>query len=137
MDQTKRDQSAPEANSVGNPDRRVVMYDTTLRDGMQGIQVSYTLDDKIKIAHVLDEMKIDYIEGGFPLSNEKETAFFQQIRRENLTHARVVAFGSTRKAGGSAERDPMIRALLDAETPSVIVVGKTWKAHVEKVLGTD
>ncbi|MFP4212430.1 MAG: citramalate synthase [Alkalispirochaeta sp.] len=113
------------------------MYDTTLRDGMQGIQVSYTLDDKIKIAHVLDEMKIDYIEGGFPLSNEKETAFFQQIRRENLTHARVVAFGSTRKAGGSAERDPMIRALLDAETPSVIVVGKTWKAHVEKVLGTD
>lgn len=122
---------------VGTPNRRVVMYDTTLRDGMQGIQVNYTLDDKIKIAHALDEMKIDYIEGGFPLSNEKEAAFFQQIRSENLQHAQVVAFGSTRKAGGSAERDPMVRALLDAETPTVIVVGKTWKAHVEKVLQTD
>ena len=122
---------------VGSADRTVTMYDTTLRDGMQGIQVNYTLDDKIKIAHALDDMKIDYIEGGFPLSNEKEAAFFKQIRRENLHHASVVAFGSTRKAGGSAERDPMIRALLDAETPAVIVVGKTWKAHVEYVLQTD
>ena len=121
---------------VGSSDRRITMYDTTLRDGMQGIQVNYTLDDKIKIAHALDEMKIDYIEGGFPLSNEKEAAFFRQMKKENLQHARVVAFGSTRKAGGSAERDPMIRALLDAETPTVIVVGKTWKAHVEQVLQT-
>jgi 2-isopropylmalate synthase len=122
---------------IGRTDKRIVMYDTTLRDGMQGIQVSYTLDDKIKIAHALDEMRIDYIEGGFPLSNEKEAAFFRQMKRENLQHARVVAFGSTRKSGGSAETDPMIRALLDAETPTVIVVGKTWKAHVEKVLQTD
>ena len=122
---------------VGSADRKITMYDTTLRDGMQGIQVNYTLDDKIKIAHALDEMRIDYIEGGFPLSNDKEAAFFQQMRKENLHHARVVAFGSTRKSGGSAERDPMIRALLDAETPTVIVVGKTWKAHVEKVLQTD
>jgi len=123
--------------TVGTPNRRVVMYDTTLRDGMQGIQVNYTLDDKIKIAHALDEMKIDYIEGGFPLSNEKEAAFFRQVKKESFSHARVVAFGSTRKPGGSAERDPMIRALLDAETPAVIVVGKTWKAHVDKVLQTD
>jgi 2-isopropylmalate synthase len=134
-------QNKPQGNAdgllpVGTPDRRVVMYDTTLRDGMQGIQVNYTLDDKIKIAHALDEMRIDYIEGGFPLSNEKEAAFFQQMKKENLRHAQVVAFGSTRKAGGSAERDAMIRALLDAETPTVIVVGKTWKAHVEKVLQT-
>lgn len=118
-------------------DRQVVMYDTTLRDGMQGIQVSYTLDDKIKIAHALDAMKIDYIEGGFPLSNEKEAAFFRQVRKENLRHARIVAFGSTRKAGISAADDPMVRALLDAETPTVIVVGKTWKAHVTKVLKTE
>jgi 2-isopropylmalate synthase len=122
---------------IGSDEQTVVMYDTTLRDGMQGIQVSYTLDDKIKIAHALDEMKIDYIEGGFPLSNEKEAAFFRQARKENFRHARVVAFGSTRKAGISAEDDPMVRALLDAETPTVIVVGKTWKAHVEKVLQTD
>lgn len=122
---------------VGDPNRTVYIYDTTLRDGMQGIQVNYTLDDKIKIAHALDEMKIDYIEGGFPLSNEKEAAFFKQIRNERFNHAKVVAFGSTRKAGTSAERDPMVRALVDAETPVVIVVGKTWKAHVEKVLKTD
>ncbi len=115
----------------------VVVYDTTLRDGMQGIQVSYTLDDKIKIAHALDEMQIDYIEGGFPLSNEKEAAFFRQARKENFRHARIVAFGSTRRAGISAADDPMVRALLEAETPTVIVVGKTWKAHVEKVLKTD
>ena len=123
--------------AVGDDERRIVVYDTTLRDGMQGIQVNYTLDDKIKIAHALDDMKIDYIEGGFPLSNEKEAAFFRQMRTETLHHARVVAFGSTRKAGGAAHTDPMIRALLDAETPTVIVVGKTWKAHVEKVLRTD
>lgn len=129
--------NTPDTSRVGSPDRRVVMYDTTLRDGMQGIQVSYTLDDKIKIAHALDDMKIDYIEGGFPLSNEKEAAFFRQVRKENFSHARVVSFGSTRKPGNSAERDPMIRALLDAETPAVIVVGKTWKAHVDKVLQTD
>ena len=123
--------------AVGDDERRIVVYDTTLRDGMQGIQVNYTLDDKIKIAHALDDMKIDYIEGGFPLSNEKEAAFFRQMRSETLHHARVVAFGSTCKAGGAAHTDPMIRALLDAETPTVIVVGKTWKAHVEKVLRTD
>jgi hypothetical protein len=79
-------QNKPQGNAdgllpVGTPDRRVVMYDTTLRDGMQGIQVNYTLDDKIKIAHALDEMRIDYIEGGFPLSNEKEAAFFQQMKK--------------------------------------------------------
>ncbi|TVR70160.1 MAG: citramalate synthase [Spirochaetaceae bacterium] len=125
------------STAAENGTRQVVMYDTTLRDGMQGIQVSYTLDDKIKIAHALDEMKIDYIEGGFPLSNEKEAAFFRQMRKENLHHARIVAFGSTRRAGISASEDPMVRALLDAETPTVIVVGKTWKAHVEKVLKTD
>ncbi|HKK49089.1 MAG TPA: hypothetical protein VJ932_08320, partial [Alkalispirochaeta sp.] len=72
---------------VGSADRKITMYDTTLRDGMQGIQVNYTLDDKIKIAHALDEMRIDYIEGGFPLSNDKEAAFFQQMRKENLQHA--------------------------------------------------
>jgi len=120
-----------------NGNRRIVIYDTTLRDGTQGVQVNYTVDDKIKIAHALDDMQIDYIEGGFPRANEKEAAFFKQMQRENLKHSRVVAFGSTRKAGGSAERDPMIRALLDAETPTVIVVGKTWKAHVERVLQTD
>lgn len=117
--------------------RQVQIYDTTLRDGMQGIQVSYTLEDKVKIAHALDDMGVDYIEGGFPLSNEKEAAFFRLVQDEEFSHARIVAFGSTRRPGIRAADDPMVRALVDANTPTVIVVGKTWKAHVEKVLKTD
>ncbi len=117
--------------------KRVVIYDTTLRDGMQGIQVNYSLTDKIQIAHKLDDMKIDYIEGGFPLSNDKEAAFFKTIAEEKLNHAKVVAFGSTRKPGGRAGADPHVDALLQADTPAVMIVGKTWKAHVEKVLGTN
>ncbi len=115
----------------------VVIYDTTLRDGMQGLEISFTLDDKLKIAHKLDEMGIDYIEGGFPLSNEKESAFFEQCRKETFRHAKIVAFGSTRRPGTKAANDAHTRALIDAGTETVIIVGKTWKAHVEKVLGTD
>jgi 2-isopropylmalate synthase len=115
---------------------KTVIYDTTLRDGMQGQGISYTLEDKIQIALAMDEFGIDYIEGGFPLANRKETEFFQRMRRENLRHAKVVAFGSTRKPRGKASSDPQIAALLNAETPTVIVVGKTWKAHVREVLQT-
>ncbi|HEQ71611.1 MAG TPA: citramalate synthase, partial [Spirochaetia bacterium] len=116
--------------------KRVIIYDTTLRDGMQGMGISFTLGDKLAIAHKLDEMRIDYIEGGFPLSNEKEAEFFQQMKREKLSHARLVAFGSTRKPKSKAASDPQITALLQADTPAVIVVGKTWPAHVEHVLKT-
>jgi 2-isopropylmalate synthase len=115
---------------------RTIIYDTTLRDGMQGQGISYTLEDKIQIALAMDAFGIDYIEGGFPLSNRKETEFFQRMRREKLKHARIVAFGSTRRPGGKAGSDPQIDALLQAETPTVIVVGKTWKAHVKEVLQT-
>jgi 2-isopropylmalate synthase len=117
--------------------KRLAVFDTTLRDGMQGLAVNYTLDDKLAIAEQLDAMKIDYIEGGFPLSNEKEAAFFQEVRKMSFSHSMVCAFGSTRKPGGSADHDPQIAALLDAETPGVVVVGKSWTAHVEKVLRTD
>ena len=117
--------------------RDLYVYDTTLRDGMQGMEINYTLEDKIQIAHKLDELKIDYIEGGFPLSNQKEAAFFAQCKKETFQHAKIVAFGSTRRPGGSADSDSHIRALIEAETPAVIIVGKTWKAHVEKVLRTD
>ncbi len=115
---------------------RIAIYDTTLRDGMQGQGINYTLEDKIQIALTMDEFGIDYIEGGFPLSNRKEAEFFQRMHKENLRHARIVAFGSTRKPRGSAATDPQITALLHAETPAVIVVGKTWKAHVKHVLQT-
>lgn len=116
---------------------KITIYDTTLRDGMQGLEISYTLTDKLQIAHKLDELGVDYIEGGFPLSNEKEAAFFEQARKERFDHAKIVAFGSTRRPGISAQKDPNIQALLAAETPAVIVVGKTWKAHVAHVLKTD
>jgi 2-isopropylmalate synthase len=116
--------------------RSISIFDTTLRDGMQGIEISYTLEDKLQIAHALDDLGIDYIEGGFPLSNEKEAAFFKEVRKSTFKHARVLAFGSTRKPEGSANTDSHIRALLDAETPGVVVVGKTSLGHVEKVLGT-
>jgi 2-isopropylmalate synthase len=115
---------------------RTIIYDTTLRDGMQGQGISYTLEDKVQIALAMDEFGIDYIEGGFPLSNRKETEFFQRLKKEKLRHARIVAFGSTRKPHGKASSDPQINALLHAETPTVIVVGKTWKAHVREVLQT-
>ena len=114
----------------------ITVYDTTLRDGMQGIEINFTLQDKIQIAHALDEMGVDYIEGGFPLSNEKEEAFFERVKHENFDHAQVVAFGSTRHAGKRAAEDAHIQALLNAETETVIIVGKTWKAHVERVLRT-
>ncbi|MFW5688602.1 MAG: citramalate synthase [Spirochaetota bacterium] len=118
-------------------DRTLQVFDTTLRDGMQGLEINFTLEDKLQIAQALDEMKIDFIEGGFPMSNEKEAAFFREVRKMTFSHATVCAFGSTRRAGGHADRDPHITALLEAETPGVVVVGKTWRAHVEKVLGTD
>ena len=82
------------------------VFDTTLRDGMQGLEINYTLEDKLQIAHALDDLKIDYIEGGFPLSNEKEAAFFKEVRNSTFNHAKVLAFGSTRKPGGSAASDP-------------------------------
>ncbi|MGA2479123.1 MAG: citramalate synthase [Spirochaetia bacterium] len=116
--------------------RRTIIYDTTLRDGMQGQGINYTLEDKVQIAMAMDAFGIDYIEGGFPLSNRKEAEFFQRMRKEKLQHARVVAFGSTRKPHGKASSDPQIAALLHAETPTVIVVGKTWKEHVRHVLQT-
>ncbi len=122
--------------SQDRPVRRIVIYDTTLRDGMQGTDVHYTLEDKVQVARQLDALRIDYIEGGFPLSNRKEADFFHRFRREPLRHARLVAFGSTRRPDGRAAEDANIRALLQAETPAAIVVGKTWKAHITQVLGT-
>ena len=116
---------------------RISVYDTTLRDGMQGIEVNYSLRDKIQIAHMLDDLKVDYIEGGFPLSNDKEQAFFAQVAQETFSHAKIVAFGSTRKPNIDVADDSHIKALLDAKTETVIIVGKAWRAHVRQVLNTN
>ena len=117
--------------------RPLYVYDTTLRDGMQGIEINYTLDDKLQIAHKLDELGVDYIEGGFPRSNEKEAAFFDRCRKETFNHAKIASFGSTRKPNARVEEDEYIRALIAAEAPVATIVGKTWKEHVVHVLQTD
>ena len=117
--------------------KTVELYDTTLRDGMQGIEINFTLSDKIKIIHKLDEMKIDFIEAGFPLSSKKENSLFKQIKKEKLEHAKVVAFGSTRKPGVKPGDDTHIQSLIEAEIEHIAIVGKAWKAHVEQILGTD
>src|SRR5205823_1616348 len=105
---------------------RVFVYDTTLRDGSQGEGVNFSLQDKLQIAHKLDELGFDFIEGGYPLSNPKDSEFFQSVPSLGLKHARVVAFGMTRRKNAKAEGDVGLKALLDANTPVVTIVGKTW-----------
>lgn len=113
---------------------RVEMYDTTLRDGAQSEGVSFSLADKIKITQILDELGIDVIEGGYPLSNPKDEAYFDAVRTLNLKHSRIAAFGMTRRRGVKAADDEGMRALVAAETPVVTIVGKTWDLHVDEVL---
>ncbi len=115
--------------------RRIELYDTTLRDGTQGEGFNLSLQDKLQIAQKLDELGIDYIEGGFPLSNPKDAAFFQEVRQLGLKHAKVAAFGMTRRRGVKAEEDPGMKSLLAAQTPVVTIVGKTSEHQVKAVLG--
>ncbi|MGA3066799.1 MAG: citramalate synthase [Tepidisphaeraceae bacterium] len=115
--------------------KRIEIYDTTLRDGTQGEGFNLSLQDKILIALRLDELGVDYIEGGFPLSNPKDAAFFQEMKSQKLVSARISAFGMTRRRGVKAEEDPGMRALLEAETPVVTLVGKTSEFQATKVLG--
>ncbi len=115
---------------------RIFIYDTTLRDGSQGEGISFSLQDKLNITRRLDEMGVDFIEGGYPLSNPKDFEFFQQVSSLGLKHAQISAFGMTRRKGGDASDDTCIRALLQANTPIVTIVGKSWDLHVHEVLGT-
>lgn len=115
----------------------VLIYDTTLRDGTQAEGVSFSVADKVRIACRLDEFGVDYIEGGWPGSNPKDMAFFEEIRRCRLARAKTVAFGSTRRAGIKAAEESNVLDLLRAETPSVAVFGKSWLLHVTDVLRVD
>jgi 2-isopropylmalate synthase len=117
--------------------QRISIYDTTLRDGAQAEGVTFSLVDKVAVARRLDEFGVDYIEGGYPLSNPKDAAFFAEMGRQPLAHAQIVAFGSTRRASASAEEDVALRALLEAGTDVVTVVGKAWDLHVRDVLRID
>ena len=114
---------------------RVFTFDTTLRDGTQGEAVSLSADDKVLVAHKLDELGIDYIEGGWPGSNPKDKEFFARAKSIQFKHARLTAFGATRMARNPVEEDASVNALIEAETPVVCVFGKTWELHVRKALG--
>ena len=114
--------------------RSIQIYDTTLRDGTQAEGVSLSLADKLAIAQRLDEVGVDYIEGGYPLSNEKDVQFFQRVRELDLKHAKICAFGMTRRRGMTAAEDPGIQALVESQAPVCTVVGKTWDFHVTDVL---
>ncbi|HWG42867.1 MAG TPA: citramalate synthase, partial [Gemmataceae bacterium] len=115
---------------------RIHIYDTTLRDGSQGEGVNFSLQDKLSITRRLDELGVDFIEGGYPLSNPKDFEYFREVRKLTLRHARVAAFGMTRRKGVAPADDTCLKALLDAQTPIVTIVGKTWDLHVEGILNT-
>ncbi len=116
--------------------KRILIYDTTLRDGSQAEGVSFTVNDKVKIAHKLDEAGVHYVEGGWPGSNPKDKEFFALMQKEPLRHAKLTAFSSTRRKGMSADQDPNYKELIDAKTPVVCIFGKTWDMHVTDVLKT-
>ena len=114
---------------------RVSVYDTTLRDGTQREGISLSSEDKIRIVHRLDEFGVDYIEGGWPGSNPKDSEFFERARDLRLRNAKLTAFGSTRRPHTIAP-DETLQAILEADTPVVALFGKSWRLHVAKVLGT-
>lgn len=114
----------------------VFLYDTTLRDGTQGEGFQLSGLDKLRIAQRLDEFGIDYIEGGWPGSNPKDIEFFREAKKLKLSHAKLAAFGSTRRADTPVEEDPQVRLLLEAETPVVTIFGKSWELQVTEVLRT-
>lgn len=119
-------------NSQATPP--VTIYDTTLRDGTQGTGISFSVADKIRVAEKLDAFGVHYIEGGWPGSNPKDVAFFEEAAKRTWKNAKIAAFGSTRRAKMKVEADPQVRQLLDARTPVVTIVGKTWLMHVTEVL---
>src|SRR3990172_2025647 len=117
--------------------RRVIkIYDTTLRDGTQGEGVSFSMEDKVRLVTRLDALGLHYIEGGWPGSNPKDLRFFRRMQDVALKGAKLAAFSMTRRAGGTAEADPNMQALLDAGAPVATIVGKSWDFHVTHALAT-
>lgn len=114
----------------------ILIYDTTLRDGTQGEGVSFPVSAKIRIAERLDQFGMDYIEGGWPGSNPRDVAFFEEAKKRTWKHAKIVAFGSTCRANTPAEEDAQLALLVNAETPAVTIFGKTWLLHIEEILRT-
>ena len=114
---------------------KIYTFDTTLRDGTQGESVSFSVEDKLQIAQKLDELGIDYIEGGWPGSNPKDKQFFERATDLKLKHAKLTAFGSTRFARNPVDKDPNVRELVQAGTPVISIFGKSWDLHTKRALG--
>jgi 2-isopropylmalate synthase len=117
--------------------QQVQVYDTTLRDGMQGEGMSLSAEEKLRVAHALDGLGVHLIEAGFPASNPKEEAVFDLLSRESFACADIAAFGMTRRRGTPAAEDPGLRLLADCFAPVCTLVGKTWRLHLEKVTKVD
>ena len=117
--------------------KHIEIYDTTLRDGAQGAGVAFSLVDKINITKKLDCLGADYIEGGYPLSNPKDAAFFKEAASLDLDHAQICAFGMTRRRAAETGGDPGMIALVESQVPVITIVGKSWDLHVDQVLRVD
>ncbi|MBE9503524.1 MAG: citramalate synthase [Proteobacteria bacterium] len=114
--------------------RKITLYDTTLRDGTQAEDISFSSEDKIRIAEKLDDLGIHYIEGGWPGSNPKDMHFFEKVKSLQLKDAKIVAFGSTRRVGNKPEDDANLKALLDSGVEVATIFGKSWDMHVKDAL---
>jgi len=125
-----------EADWMSDPKDKVETYDTTLRDGAQGEGITFSLDDKLKLAKALSDLGVDYIEVGYASSTPEDIEVFKRLRTASLGDTKVVAFGSTKKKNVSAESDPGIKAILETGAKIATLFGKSWTLHVEKVLGT-
>ncbi|MCX7805444.1 MAG: hypothetical protein N3A38_09685, partial [Planctomycetota bacterium] len=127
---------AVEAGGGAPAGERVAVYDTTLRDGAQSEHVSFSLEDKLDIARCLDEIGVDFIEGGWPGSNPKDLEFFEVVRKMRFVNARIAAFGSTRHAGLAPDKDENLRLLARSGAPALTIFGKSWDLHVRGALRT-
>ena len=113
---------------------KVEIYDTTLRDGTQAENFTLSVEDRIRICLKLDELGIDYIEGGWPGSNPSAVEFFNAMQSHTLKHAKLTAFGSTRNFNKPVDQDPNLQALIAAKIPGITIFGKTWDVHVREAL---
>lgn len=116
--------------------KKIEIYDTTLRDGAQSEGIAFSVNDKLKIISILDDLGVDYIEAGWPGSNPKDIEVFAQIKNLNLKHSKIAAFGCTRRPNVLASEDKILQGLLEAQTNTITIFGKTWDFHVEQALGT-
>ena len=117
--------------------KKITIYDTTLRDGAQTVGISFSLQDKLRIAEELDKLKIDYIEGGWPGSNPKDSEFFKEIQNIKLKHSKITAFGSTKRKNLSCEDDEFVQALIATKADVITIVAKAWDFHVTNALNIE